>query len=273
MSWLAELDLSLNAFLIFTLVLIRVSGLMIAGAPLGSPDVPTNVRALIAFAVALLITPVQLSAPVVWPASLLGYLVLVGGELLLGATLGFGVTLLFFGVQLAGQIISQMSGMSLADVFNPGLDSSIPLFSHLLYLVSLAIFLVLGGHRMAMSGLLESFEALPLGGLSVPDSLGQMVVNLLVQSFSLGVRTAAPATAALLLASLVMGVISRTLPQLNVMAFGFGLNALTTFGILSISFGGMAWLFQDEIEPALQTVFSALAAASRSSAHKAQGST
>lgn len=263
MSWLAELDLSLNAFLVFTLVLVRVSGLMIVGAPLGSSEVPTHVRALLAFAVALLITPIQLSSPITWPASLLGFLILVGGELLLGATLGFGVRLLFSGVQLAGQIISQMSGMSLADVFNPGVDSSVPLFSQLLYLVSLAIFLILGGHRMAMSGLLESFAALPLGGLSVPDSLGEMVVSLLVQSFSLGVRTAAPATAALLLASLVMGVISRTLPQLNVMAFGFGLNALTTFGILSISFGGMAWLFQDEIEPALQTVFSALAAGSR----------
>jgi flagellar biosynthetic protein FliR len=177
---------------------------------------------------------------------------------LLGLTLGFGVTLLFSGVQLAGQVISQMSGMSLGDVFNPGVDDNIPLFSQLLYLVALTIFLIAGGHRMVMAGLLDTFAALPLGGMSVPDSLGEMVVTLLVQSFSLGVRTAAPATLALLLASLVMGVISRTLPQLNVMAFGFGLNALTTFGILSVSLGGMAWLFQDEIEPMLRTVIETL---------------
>lgn len=258
MSWLAELSFSLNHFLIFTLVLIRVSGLMLVGAPLGSSEIPAQVRVLLAFAIAILITPGQLSAPVAWPTSLVDYGVLIGGELLLGLTLGFGIMLLFSGVQLAGLVISQLSGMSLADVFNPGVDASIPLFSHLLYLVSLAIFLILGGHRMTMAGLLESFAVFPLGGVAVPDSLGEMVVNLLVQSFSLGVRTAAPATAALLLASLVMGVISRTLPQLNVMAFGFGLNALTTFGILSISLGGMAWLFQDEIEPALQTVLAVL---------------
>lgn len=258
MDWLAQLNLSLHSLLVFSLVLIRVSGVVLVGAPLGSAEVPTNVRVLLAFAVALLITPVQLSSPIAWPASLLGYLVLIGGELLLGLTLGFGVMLLFSGVQFAGAVISQLSGMSLGDVYNPGVDASIPLFSHLLYLASLAIFLILGGHRMVMSGLLDSFAAFPLGGLSVPDTLGEMVVTLLVQSFSLGVRTAAPATAALLLATLVMGVISRTLPQLNVMAFGFGLNALTTFGILSISFGGMAWLFQDEIEPVLQTVFAAL---------------
>jgi len=259
MAWLTDLALSLNHFLVFTLVLVRVSGLMLTGAPFGSAEAPMQVRGLLAFTLALLMTPGQLAAPVVWPASLAGYLVMIGGELLLGLTLGFGVMLLFSGVQLAGQVISQMSGMSLGDVFNPGVDDNIPLFSQLLYLVALAIFLMLGGHRMLMSGLLDTCVSLPLGAASIPDSLGEMVVDLLVQSFSLGVRTAAPATLALLLASLVMGVISRTLPQLNVMAFGFGLNALTTFSILSISLGGMAWLFEDEIEPMLRTVIETLA--------------
>lgn len=264
MDWLTELAASVDAFLIFTLVLVRVSGLVLAGPPLGSPDSPPQFRALLAFALAVLLTPGQLAAAAVWPASLLGYLLLAGAELLLGLTLGFGASLLFSGVQLAGQIVSQMSGMSLGSVFNPGVDDSIPLFSQLFYLVALSIFLILGGHRMVMAGLLGTFAALPLGSVSplegsLAGSLGEMVVTLLTQSFSLGFRTAAPATLALLLASLVMGVISRTLPQLNVMAFGFGLNALTTFAILSISLGGMAWLFQDEIEPAVQTVLNALA--------------
>jgi flagellar biosynthetic protein FliR len=263
MDWLTELALSLNHFLVFTLVLVRVSGLMLVGAPLGSPEAPMQVRALLAFAMALLMTPAQLTTPAVWPASLLGYMAVAGGELLLGLTLGLGVVMLFSSVQLAGQIVSQMSGMTLGDVFNPGFDDNIPLFSQLFYMVALAIFLILGGHRLVVAGLLDTFVALPLGSCSplgggLPESLGEMIVTLLVQSFSLGFRTAAPATLALLLASLVMGVLSRTLPQLNVMAFGFGLNALTTFAILSVSLGGMAWLFQDEIEPAVQTVVSAL---------------
>lgn len=264
MAWLTELASSLNHFLIFTLVLVRVGGLMLAGAPLGSPEAPMQFRVLLAFTLALLMTPAQLAAPVVWPSSLLGYVALAGGELLLGLTLGVGVMMLFSSVQLAGQIVSQMSGMTLGDVFNPGLDDNVPLFSQLFYLVALAIFLIVGGHRLVIAGLLDTFVAIPLGSLSpvetgLPESLGQMIVTLLVQSFSLGFRTAAPATVALLLASLVMGVISRTLPQLNVMAFGFGLNALTTFAILLVSLGGMAWLFQDEIEPAVQTALSALA--------------
>ena len=77
-------------------------------------------------------------------------------------------------------------------------------------------------------------------------------------SFSLGVRVAAPAVTALLLATLVLGLIGRTLPQLNIFAFGFGLNSLLAFAALGLTFGAAAWAFQDQIQPAMQTIFDAL---------------
>lgn len=259
------LDLSQNQFFLFTLVLVRTSGLVLAGPPFGSTEIPTQVRVFLAFTLAVLIFPGQLGAPVDPPVTLAGYMPLVGGELLVGYTLGTGVVLLLSGVQLAGQIIGQMSGMTLADLYSPGFDANVPLFSQFLYLVALAAFLLLGGHRLLMIGMLDTFAAIPPGTAGMSNALGETVVTLLVQSFSLGIRVAAPATAALLLASLVLGVISRTLPQLNVMALGFGLNALATFSILAASLAGMAWLFQDEIEPALQVVLDAVAGGATSS--------
>ena len=64
--------------------------------------------------------------------TLVDYLVLAGAEALIGLTLGLGVLLLFSGMHVAGQIISQMSGMQLADVFDPGFDANVPAFSQLL---------------------------------------------------------------------------------------------------------------------------------------------
>jgi len=86
----------------------------------------------------------------------------------------------------------------------------------------------------------------------------EAMTSLLTQSFVLGVRAAAPAMVALLLATLVLGLVSRTLPQLNVMALGFGFNVLATLGALSISLGAAAWAFQDQVEPVLETVLDAL---------------
>jgi flagellar biosynthetic protein FliR len=80
----------------------------------------------------------------------------------------------------------------------------------------------------------------------------------MAQSFSLGIRAAAPATIALLLATLVLGLISRTVPQLNVLILGFGLNSLLIFGSLALTLGGITWAFQEQIEPALEVLLDAL---------------
>ena len=63
---------------------------------------------------------------------------------------------------------------------------------------------------------------------------------------------------ALLLATLVLGLIGRTLPQLNVMVVGFGLNAMLTFAILALTLGAAVGVFQDQIEPALEMLLDAL---------------
>ena len=67
------------------------------------------------------------------------------------------------GVQVAGQVISQMSGMSLAEVFAPGGDTSMPLFSNLIWMVAMAMFVVIGGHRAMIDGLLQTYAVLPRG--------------------------------------------------------------------------------------------------------------
>ena len=64
-----------------------------------------------------------------------------------------------------------------------------------------------------------------------------MFLVLITQSFHVAIRAAAPVVTAVLLATLVLGLISRTLPQLNVMVVGFGLNAMITFGVFFLSLG------------------------------------
>jgi flagellar biosynthesis protein FliR len=64
---------------------------------------------------------------------------------------------------------------------------------------------------------------------------------------------------ALLLATLVLGLIGRTLPQLNILVLGFGINTLVTLAALVVSVGAVAWLFQEYFDPALKTLLDGLA--------------
>ena len=82
-------------------------------------------------------------------------------ELLVGLLLGLGINILFSGIQVAGQIISQMSGMSLADVFNPGFDEEISVFSQLFYMLTVTALVGMGGHRIVTNALLETSHTAP----------------------------------------------------------------------------------------------------------------
>ncbi len=219
-----------------------------------SAEIPLQVRAFLTVTMALLLTPGQLGAPLVYPRDLVGLAVLIAGELMLGMILGLGVMIVLSGVQITGQIISQLSGMSLADVFNPGFDSEVPLLSHLMYLVTMSAFLLIGGHRLLIGALVHTFETVPLGNARLPPGLADMLATLLGESFSLGIRAAAPVMVALLLATVLLGLISRTIPQINVLVVGFGINSFITLGLMAVSMGVMVLVFQDAFEPAIESL-------------------
>lgn len=241
--------------LVLVLTVSRVSGLMMIAPVLGSAEVPMRIRALLVMALSLVLVPTHWDAGVPQPATTLDMLTMVGTELILGFALGAAVWLLMMGIQMGGMLVSQASGLSLADVFNPALEDSTPVLGNFLYLLATAIFLAIGGHRILVAALLESFGTIPLGQSPLTLLLPEMLSDIAAQSFHLAIRIAGPGLAALLLATVVLGMIGRALPQLNVMIVGVGMNAMLAAGVLALSMGTMAFAFRDELEPTLQRVF------------------
>ncbi len=248
----------LNELAIFALVLVRIGALVAVAPMFGSVAVPLQLRAVFALAVAVAVAPFEIDKATPVPPSLLAWLVLAGAEALVGLVLGLGVMVLFSALQVAGQVISQMSGMQLADAFDPGFGGNVPVFSQLFFYVTLAVFLAIGGHRHVLEALFDTFVWMPAGQGEYAPSVAAAMTSVLSQSFVLGIRAAAPVMVALLIATLILGLIGRTLPQLNILALGFGANAIVAFVALSLSLGAAAWLFQDQLQPVLETVTDAL---------------
>jgi flagellar biosynthesis protein FliR len=257
MEWLQQIEA--GKFLLFTLVLTRVSGLLMTAPIYGTQDIPLQVRVLFAFALSVVVLPTQWSVTVPNPDNLLLYALAIGSELVIGLSLGMGITILLSGIQLAGHLVDQVSGMLIAETFDPMQGENTSLVSQLLFFLTVAIYVSIGGHRLAMAGLLDTFQAIPPGSAAMPShALTDTLVTLVVQSFDLGFRAAAPVVAALLLANVVLGLIARALPQLNLFVLGFGLNAMLALGILGISIGAAVWVFEDQIEPTVNAVLVAV---------------
>jgi flagellar biosynthesis protein FliR len=241
-----------SRFMIFTLVLARTSALVMTAPIFSSPTLPRQVRVILAMMLTLLIMPIHLGTTLVPVDRLADYARLLANEVLVGLLLGLGVTILFSGIQVAGQIVSQMSGLSLGDVFSPGFEEDVSVFSQLFYFLTLAVFVAIGGHRMMTEALLDTFAWAPPGHAALGDDFVEVLTNVATQSFALGIRAAAPLIISLFLSTLVLGLISRTLPQINIIAVGFGINSLLTMGVLFASLGVVAFTFQQPVVHVLE---------------------
>ncbi len=250
--------------LLFGMVLARTCGMVLIGPMFGAREVPMRLRAFFAVALAILILPTQLGLNSPTPQTLLDYLTYIGTEVAIGYVLSLGIWIMFNALQIAGQIIGQTSGMALADVFNPALGTSIPLAAQFLYVFGLAIWLLVGGHRLAMEGFLATFSAVPPGSALDFAVVQETLTTLMSNSLELGIRVAGPVVAALLLSTMVMGLISRTLPQLNIIAVGFSINSMASLAMLSLTLGVVGYVFQDEIEPVVIQLVQGLSSAAPS---------
>ncbi len=239
--------LLIGRFMVFTLVLARTGALVMTAPIFGSAAIPRRVRGLLAVTMSLIVTPVYINVSMP-PVEHLGeYGRMLINEALVGLLLGAGMNILFSGIQVAGQVVSQMSGLSLADVYNPGFDEEVSVFSQLFYFLTLAVFVAVGGHRIVTEALLQTFAWAPPGHAALGEDFVEVLCSIVAQSFSLGIRAAAPVLIALLLSTLVLGLISRTVPQINIIAVGFGLNSMLLIGVLLLSLGAVAWAFQEPV--------------------------
>lgn len=248
-----------NQFAVFTLVLARVGALITSAPIFGTAALPMRVKALLTVAISMIMTPLLAANP---PADMTNLIVFgryLASEALIGLLLGFGITLLLSGIQITGQIISQLGGTALADTFDPTLNTNLSVYSQLFYFIAIAMFVLLDGHRLVMDALLDTYLWMPPGKGQLGSSYVDTLTALLSQSFVLGIRAAAPTMTALLLATLVLGLIGRTMPQINILAVGFGVNSFLTLGCLFTTLGAIVWAFPSGAASAIELLREAIA--------------
>jgi flagellar biosynthetic protein FliR len=235
------------------LVLGRIAGLVVAAPLFGHLMVPLRVRAAFAMVLALALASV-VKVPVV-PRDLWDLAGAMAGETLVGATIGFLAQLVFAGVQLGGQIAGMQIGFGMANMVDPAGHHQTTVVAEWESLFALLVFLVLDVHHLLIGALLDSFRVAPAGVALLGGVALQGVVAQAAEIFVIGVRIAAPVLIVLLLANGALGVLARTIPQLNVFVVGFPVNVGAglivmgaslpfTFRFLQSEFTGLAGVLQ-----------------------------
>ncbi len=245
----------------FVLILGRL-GALVATAPLLSETaLPLRVKAFMAVAMAGLVTPTVLAASdEALPAAtnLIDLASMLVMEVIVGLAIGLGLMVVLAGVQLTGQIVGQMSGMALAEGSDPIFGDTASVFGQVYYLVTMAVFVAAGGHRLLINGLLDTFVVAPPGSGFETEAMIRGFIGLLSVGFELGVRSSAPLMLALFVSTIVLGLVSRTMPQINTMVVGFGINGLLLLGVMTASLGAVAYAYQGPMSLAIDSLVSSL---------------
>ncbi len=175
----------------------------------------------------------------------------VAMELAIGVALGLGASLPMVSMQLAGQIADQQMGIGLGAIFNPDVGESMGVTGQFYTMLAMAIFVILGGHRVLVATLIGSFAHVPLGGFAPDQRLVQLLLGLLSSAFELGLRVSAPLLCIIMLETVTMGFLARTVPQLNILSVGFPLRIMLSVTVIIGGVGIAVTVYAEGLRRAL----------------------
>lgn len=214
--------------------LTRILGLIAVAPVFGGSAVPARIKVGFGVLLAILVAPTLQNVPLVDPASLPGFLILIE-QFVIGVAMGFIIQLVFTCVDIAGNLVSMAMGLGFASYFDIETQGNTPVIGQFLSLVTTLLFLSLNLHLALLSTLVESFTTLPIGvDMSDQPNIWLNVANIGSTIFSSGVQLALPIIAALLITNVALGILTRAAPQLNLFGIGFPITLAVGFLMLYI---------------------------------------
>ncbi len=205
------------------MIISRVSGLFSFAPFLGSPLVPRSVRVVIVVVFSWLLLPyadvrIVLSTPIgiiIWMIFL---------NFTIGMAVGLFATIFFEAVQFAGRVYGYQIGFAVANVLDPQTQSQIPILGQLTYLIAIFLFLSIDGPAILLLAIANSLKKIPVDTLTLGTAFVPAFWKEVGTIFSLGMQIGFPIIAFMLIVTLVLGVMARIMPQMNVFMVGMPLD-------------------------------------------------
>ncbi len=219
-------------------VMVRIGAAFIAAPVFGAVSVPLPVRIALSGAIGVLVLGVHPVAP---PAQVfaLNTFLSVAAEALVGLAIGFILQIAFAAPLIAGEIIGNSMGIGFASMIDPQTGRSSAALSNFLSTMMTLLFLSVNGHLVLVDMLVRSYTALPPGAAWMdPERLKDIAV-FGGYAFAAGFLLALPVGFLLLCLNLIVGMVSRSAPSLNLFAIGLPMSLAVGVIALAIAFPAM----------------------------------
>jgi len=220
---------------VFFLVLFRSAGLFIAAPIIGHDAFPVRIKAGLAVMLGVILIPLASQSPLpeinsVWVLALLAV-----KESLVGFIIGLFFSLLFVGIRMSGNIVGYQIGLLMANILDPEANSNVSMVGEFWYVVATLIFLAINGHHAIISAFRDSYALVPIGYFNFAGNAGELLIRYTAYAFVIAIKLAAPVIISLFLTSVALGVVARTVPQMNIFIVGIPIKIGVGFLVMAAS--------------------------------------
>lgn len=205
----------------FLLALLRTGGFVAAAPAVSHRFVPVPVKVGLSLALAWALMPQvasQLPAP---PEHLASFAILGVRETLTGVVIGFVFSLLFAGLQAAGELVGLQVGFGLANVYDTTSEQQIGVLGQFQLILGMLLFFAMDGHHLMLRAFFDSYSVVGLDGLVLGETGLDSLLHLSSTLFVIAIKAAAPVLASVFLTEIALGITARTVPQMNIFVVGF----------------------------------------------------
>ena len=255
MDWL---NINVLYFQYFILVLARMVSMITMAPILGSGTVPPQAKIGVGFMLSIIVFPiVSRNFPPI-PADTILFFGMIIKEFMVGALFGLMGAALFAGVQLSGQIFGMQLGFGIVNVIDPLSDLQVSILGQFEFLLAVLLFIAVDGHHLLLLSIANSYHYVPMSSFHMSPPLAGEIADLLAKIFVIAYKVGFPMIAAIFIVNVAMGLIARTVPQMNIFIVGLPLNIFVGLSIMAMSMGFLFFVLRahfDELFREVITVF------------------
>lgn len=219
---------------VFVLILVRSATFFTAAPIFGGVNVETQLKAAISFIFALLLFNVVDHSAVVIPATVFGLVPLILKEFMVGVVVGFVASLIFIILQVSGSIIARQMGLAMANMMDPETQIQTPVIGQYFSIWATILFLIADGHHWLLRIMVNSYDLVPLGEFVLSAGFYEKAVSLTGSIIIYGFQVAAPIFVCMLMLTMILGVLARAVPSMNIFAIGFPMKLIGGYLILLV---------------------------------------
>ena len=219
-----------------------------------STQAPMVMKATLVTMISLVLFPIMSPFIPHLPPETGAFISLIINETLVGLIIGLMVNLIFTAVELGGPVIGYQMGFAAANVFDPQNQDQTALISEFQNVFSILLFLAFNVHHIFIRAAVKSYTLLPPGKLDLSHAAIPYLLSLSSKMFTLSLQFSAPILSILLLSGLILGILSRTFPQLNVFLLSYPLNIGISFVVIALTLNVVASLLRREFDAAPERI-------------------